>query len=164
MITRLLALFVVGSVAPPISLDDQDGVPHALCEAGQATLIVYEDQDGQKQNAAGKALVSAYNTPVENRSKLRVWPVADLSKWNWWPAKGHALTDVKKSAAKSNTKILLDWTGALQKRWGLRKQENSIVLIGADGKVLYVSHGETTPAQVSALERELRALGLHPLN
>ena len=153
-------VIAIGTSAGGVTLVDDTGAQHALPEAGQPLLVVYEDQDGGKQNKAMKALIAAYHDPLPNRAKLTVWPIADLSKWNWWPAKGHALADVKKAAAKDNTRILIDWTGACHKAWGLQRGKNSVVLIGADGKVRYASEGETTPAQRAALEAELKALGL----
>jgi len=156
----LAGLISIGQAAGVVTLDDELGKKHVLPEAGQPLLVVYEDQDGGKQNKATKALIGAYNDPLPNRAKLTVWPVADLSKWNWWPAKGHATKDVKKSAEQSNTHILIDWTGALHKAWGLKKGKNSIILVGADGKVRFSSEGEQSTEQRTALEAELKALGL----
>jgi hypothetical protein len=155
-----LALISAGQLASAVSLPDDTGAQHALPASGQPLLVVYEDQDGGKQNHAMKDLIAAYHDPIANRARVAVWPVADLSKWNWWPAKSHALSDVQKSASKQNTHILIDWTGALHKAWGLSRGKNSIVLIGSDGKVRYASEGETTSAQRAALEAELQALGL----
>jgi hypothetical protein len=157
----LLAFFLAVGVTPgAVTLEDHNGQAQALPDPGKAILVVYEDQDGAKQNKETKALISAYNDPVANRSKLAVLPVADLSKWNWRPAKGYALKDVRKSAEQNNTRILIDWTGALHKTWGLKKGKNSIVLVGADGKVRFASEGEHTAEQRAALERELQVLGL----
>ncbi len=159
MLVFLALLVSVGQAPASATLVDDLGAQHAIPEGAGALLVVYEDQEGGKQNRAVKDLIAAYHDPVANRAKLTVWPVADLSKWNWWPAKGHALTDVKKSAEKNHTRILIDWTGALQKAWGLQKKKNSIVLV-VDGKVRYASEGECTAAQKDALEAQLKALGL----
>ena len=156
----LAALIAVGQLASAVSLEDQLGESHPLLDGKRPVLVLFEDQEGQKQNKAVKALIAAYNDPLPNRERLRVWPVADLSKWNWWPAKGSALTDVKKAAAKSNTRVLIDWTGALRKAWGLPKAKNSLVLIGTDGRVRFSSEGECSEAQKDALEHELKSLGL----
>jgi hypothetical protein len=157
----LMAIIAVGQLATPFSLVDDTGAAHALPEAGTPLLLVYEDQDGGKQNAAMKALIATWHDPLPNRAKLMVWPVADLSKWNWWPARGKALASVKKSAAEGKTRILIDWLGALHRSpWNLQRGKNSVVLLGADGKVRFASEGETTSAQRDALEAELRALGL----
>lgn len=153
-------LIALGQLASAVTLEDELGHKHTVPEAGQPVLFVYEDQDGGKQNKTTKALISAYNDPLPNRAKLAVWPIADLSKWNWWPAKGAATKDVKKAAQKDNTHILIDWTGVLHKAWGLSKGKSSIVLLGPDGKVRFASEGEHTPAQRDALEVELKALGL----
>jgi hypothetical protein len=155
-----LALVAAGQLAGAVSLPDDTGAPHALPAAGQPVLVVYEDQEGGKQNRAMKDLIAAYHDPVANRARVTVWPVADLSKWNWWPAKSHALSNVQKNASKQHTRILIDWTGVLHKAWGLSRGKNSIVLVGSDGKVRYASEGETTPAQRAALEAALQALGL----
>ena len=153
-------LLVVGQRASPLTLPAQDGVQHAVITPGTATLVVHEDQDGGKQNAAAKALIAAYHDPVANRSRLTVWPIADLQRWDWWPAKGHALADVKKSAEKNNTRILVDWTGATRKAWGLAKGKNSLVLVGPDGNVIFVSEGECSASQRAQLEDALKNLGL----
>lgn len=155
----LTLLLTVGQIAAAATLVDDSGASHLIPEVGQPLLVIYEDQDGGKQNQGMKALIAAYHDPVANRAKLTVWPIADLSRWNWWPAKGKALAEVKKSAQKNNTRILIDWTGALQKAWGLQKKKNSIVLV-VGGKVRYASEGECTAAQSAALEAELRSLGL----
>jgi hypothetical protein len=157
----LMAMIAVGQLATGFSLVDDTGAVHPLPEAGAPLLLVYEDQDGGKQNQAMKALIAAWHGPLPNRAKLTVWPVADLSKWNWWPARGKALASVQKSAAEGKTRILIDWTGVLHKApWGLSRGKNSIVLLGPDGKVRFASEGETTAAQRAALEAELKALGL----
>jgi hypothetical protein len=151
------AILVVGQLAAAVTLPDDAGAEHVL--AGPV-LVVYEDQEGGKQNKAMKALIAAYHDPIDNRRKLDVWPIADLSKWNWWPARSRALADVKKSAEQNHTRILIDWTGALHKAWGLQRGKNSIVLVGADGKVVFASEGETTEALRSQLAAALEALGL----
>ncbi len=156
----LFMMISVGQIASPVHLPDQLGNDHALVEPGVATLIVHEDQDGGKQNKATKDMIAAYHDPVANRAKLKVWPVADLQKWAWWPAKGHALADVKKLAAKNNTQILVDWSGTVRKAWGLAKGKNTLILVGTDGKVIFASEGECSAAQKDTLEQALRALGL----
>lgn len=158
--TIAATLIALGQAAGSVTLEDELGARHTLPEAERPLLVVYEDQDGGKQNKETKALIAAYHDPIANRAKLLVWPVADLSKWNWWPAKGHAMKDVKKSAAESKTHILLDWTGAMHKAWGFQRGRNSILLVGADGKVRFASEGEHSSAQRAALETELKSLGL----
>src|SRR5689334_5819700 len=134
----LTSVLTVGQIAPAATLADETGAQHSIPETAQPLLVIYEDQDGGKQNKAMKALIAAYHDPVANRAKLTVWPIADLSRWNWWPAKGKALAEVKKSAQQNNTRILIDWTGALHKSWGFQKKKNSIVLV-VGGKVRYAS-------------------------
>lgn len=156
----VLALIAVGQLAPTITLPDENGASHALPRTGQPLLLVYEDKDGGKQNAAGKALISAWHTPIENRARLDVWPVADLSRWDFWPARGAALKQVKASASSSRSPILVDWKAAGQHAYGFLRGKSSVLLVGADGRVIYASEGDMTPAQLDALGAALRALGL----
>src|SRR5688572_28038487 len=135
-LATLATLIGVGQIAPPATLSDDQGGSRTLPEGAAPVLVIYEDQEGGKQNRAMKDLIAAWHDPPANRDKLVVWPVADLSKWNWWPARKHALKDVQRAAREGNTRILIDWTGALQKAWGLARKRNSVVLV-VDGKVRF---------------------------
>ena len=156
----LLSLLAVGQPAPGVALPDELGQAHALPQ-GKPFLLVYEDKDASKQNPDGKKLLAAWHDPVDNRARVDVWPVADLSKWDFWPARGSALKHVRSSADQAHTHILVDWKGACQKAYGFQRGKSTMLLVGADGRVLFSSEGDTTPAQRQALADALRALGLH---
>lgn len=157
----ILFLLALGQLAPAVTLTDELGQPHALPQAGKPFLLVYEDKDASKQNADGKQLLAAWHDPLDNRARVDVWPVADLSKWDFWPARGAALKHVRASAEKEHTHILIDWKGVGHEAYGFARGKSTMLLVGGDGRVLFVSEGDTTPAQRQALAEALRSLGLH---
>jgi hypothetical protein len=161
---KLLLALLVGALASPVSVVDQDGNPRNVPSA-KPTLLIYEDQDGGKQSQHCKDVVGKINTSVENQRKVDVFPVADLEKWNWWPAKKYALADIQKTAKEKRTTIYLDWTGAVRKAWGLAKKKNNLILVAPlsdGGKVLFASEGECTDAQLAELVAKLTSFGVKP--
>ncbi|MEO6950236.1 MAG: YtfJ family protein [Polyangia bacterium] len=156
------ALLALGQVVPSVTLPDDRGPAHVLPRQGQPLLVLYEDQEAAKTNAATRAIIAAYHDPLGNRAKVDVWPVADLSRWDFWPARGAALRHVQASAEQAHSRILVDWKGACQKAWGLRRGVSTVLIVGADGRVLFMAEGEETPEQHAELEKQLRALGLAP--
>lgn len=161
MIGLLTALLIAqGALAPTATVVDQHGAARAVPSASRPTLVIYEDQDGGKENQHAKAVIGRINTSLSNQAKLDVLPVADLEKWNWWPAKKYALADVQKTAAKNRTTVYIDWTGGLRKAWSLPKGHSCFVLIGPDGKVRFASQGELSEVRLRELVALLAALGL----
>lgn len=156
------ALVVVGQTLPAVTLLDDEGPSHVLPRAGQPLLVVYEDKDASTQNVSVRQLIATYHDPVGNRARVDVWPIADLSRWDFWPARRPALRHVRESAALARSRILVDWAGVCQKAWGLRRGLSAVLLVGSDGRVVFAAEGEETPAQRAELEKQLRALGLAP--
>ena len=69
------------------------------------------------------------------------------------------LADLKKIAARENTTLFADWTGALRQAWGLKAHRSTLVLAGSDGKVLFAGEGTLSEAQLATLVGALRRLG-----
>lgn len=161
---KLLLALLVGAVVSPVSVIDQDGHGKAI-PSGKPMLLIYEDQDGGKQSQHCKEVLGKINSSVENQQKVDVLAVADLEKWNWWPAKKYALADIQKTAREKKTTIYLDWTGAVRKAWGLAAKKNNLILVGAatdGGRVLFASEGECSDAQLKELVGKLVSFGVKP--
>jgi hypothetical protein len=159
----LLALLLIAqsAVAPPVRVEDQNGNVKSI-PGDKPMLVIYEDQDGGKTNLHAKDVIGRINTNTANQAKVDVLPVADLEKWNWWPAKSHALKDIQKTAVEKRTTIYLDWTGAVRKAWNLAKKRSSLVLVGTDGKVLFASEGDISEARLQELIARLVGFGVKP--
>ena len=122
-------------------------------------LVMYEDKDAQKQNDQARKVIGHINDNAENRGRFEFVAVADVAEWNWWPAKKFVLADLQKIAARENTTLFADWTGAVRKAWGLRAHTSTLVLTAADGKVLFAGEGTLSDGQIAALVSELKKLG-----
>jgi len=153
-----LAMVATGESARAVQFTDQDGHVRAVPSA-KPTLVIYDDDDGRKTNHPAKDLLGKLNSSLANQALVDVFPVADLAKWDWWPAKKYALTDIQKIAHEKKTTIYLDWKGTVRKAWGLAKGKSNLVLVGTDGKVLFSSQGECNQAQIDQLVGILQKLG-----
>jgi hypothetical protein len=159
-VASALAAPTTGAGVPYVVVEDTKGKAHKLPDAQVPVLVIYEDQDAGAQNVRAKELVGAYNRLAENHTKLEVWPVADLQKWNWWPAKKYVFAKIREIAKKENTAIFLDWAGVVRGAWGLTKGKSAYVLVAVDGRVLFAGEGTLSEAQLRELDGQLRALGL----
>jgi hypothetical protein len=156
----LVAFFALnaGQVAPAVSFTDQSGNVRKV-PAQKPVLVIYDDDEGRKTNHKAKDLLGKLNSSLENQALVDVFPVADLAKWDWFPAKNFALKEIRQTAKDKKTTIYLDWKGEVRKAWGLAKGKSNLVLVGTDGKVLFQSQGECTQQQIDELVGILVKLG-----
>lgn len=140
-------LIAVGALAPAVEVTDHAGRSHGFPDRTQAVLLIYEDQDAAKQNTAAKDRLAQINADPQRRARVDVIAIADLSKWDWWPARKYALADIRKIATENKTTVYIDWKGALRKAWGLARSKSTLILLEPDGKVRFVSEGPLTDAQ-----------------
>jgi hypothetical protein len=159
MSTILLALIAAGAVAPRVELVDQAGGRRVFPDPKQALLVIYEDQEGGKQNLDEKQLLSRLNADPENRKKVDVVGIADVEKWDFWPARKYVLADIQKQAAIGKTTIYIDWKGALRRAWGLARHQSNLVLVLPDGTVRFSHSGPLTPAAWQTLQALLTEMG-----
>ena len=157
--TAAWALPPVGGAAPRVEVENvAAGKMRALPDA-RPVLVMYEDKEARPQNDKAHRVLGHINDSAANRARFEFVAVADVAAWNWWPAKGYVLADLKKIAAHENTTLFADWTGAVRKAWGLKAHKSTLVLAGSDGRVLFAGEGPLSDAQLAALVAELKALG-----
>jgi hypothetical protein len=102
---------------------------------------MYEDRDSQELNARLKAEVRARIRAERLERALAVVPVADLRRYDYWPARAVVRRAVVERARELGTEILLDWRGDLARRYGFRSPGSNVVLIGHQGALLYQRFG-----------------------
>lgn len=153
--TSSLALPKEGTAAPNARIEDADGhVAELKSFAGRPILIVYEDRDSAQQNTALKGELAALAAGERYRSKIALAAVADVSAWDFWPAKGFVKDAIRDESRKQGTTIYCDWTGAFRTTYQLRRGVSNVVLVGKDGRVLFAAEGTVKP------EERKRLLGL----
>jgi hypothetical protein len=157
--TAASALPPVGAPAPRVEVENVAARAMRPLPDARPVLVMYEDKDAQAQNDKARKVLGRITDRAENRARFEFAAVADVAAWNWWPAKKYVLADLQKIAARENTVLFADWTGAVRKAWGLKAHKSTLVLTGADGKVLFAGEGTLSDAQLAALVTELKKLG-----
>ncbi|HEX8950930.1 MAG TPA: YtfJ family protein [Polyangia bacterium] len=157
--TAAWALPPIGAVPPRVAVENVAARALRPLPDARPVLVMYEDKEAQTQNEHARKVLGRITDRAENRARFEFAAVADVAKWNWWPAKKYVLEDLQKIAARENTVLFADWTGALRKAWGLTAHKSALVLTGADGRVLFAGEGTLSDAQLGALVAELEKLG-----
>ena len=116
---------------------------------GQTVLVFYEDKDTANQNAAFKNELGRLRKATGFKPGVRVVAVADVSSYDFWPAKGLVQDAIKKQQKASGVTIFLDWSGKFGTALKARKGVSNVVLIGPDGNVM-VSHEGVVSADVAS--------------
>ncbi|MFI5291062.1 MAG: hypothetical protein ACHQ17_15485, partial [Polyangia bacterium] len=82
MIGFFAALLIAqGALAPSVTVVDQLGRSKSAPSAQKPVLVIYEDQDGGKENQHAKQVIGRINSSAANQAKIDVLPVANLEKW-----------------------------------------------------------------------------------
>ena len=157
--TGAWALPTVGALPARVEVEDVAARRMRPLPDARPVLVMYEDKDAQTQNDKARKVLGRITDQAFNRAIFEFAAVADVASYNWWPAKKYVLADLQKIAARENTVLFADWTGAVRKAWGLKEHKSTLVLTGADGKVLFAGEGTLSDAQIAALVAELKKLG-----
>lgn len=140
----------VDSARPEITLVDAWDRPLAVRRATTKPLLVfYEDKDSATQNAALKDELARLGRAERYKRALSVLAIADVSGYDYWPARGFVKDALQSESRKLGTVIYCDWTGAAQRAFGVRRGVSNVVLYSGDGKVL-LSHEGAMPAEKRA--------------
>ena len=157
--TAASALPAVGAVAPRVEVENVAARAMRPLPDARPVLVMYEDKDAQTQNEHARKVLGRITDRAENRARFEFVAVADVEKWNWWPAKRYVLADLRKIAERENTLLFADWTGAVRKAWGLTQHKSALILTAPDGKVLFAAEGPLTDSQLTTLVAQLKQLG-----
>ncbi len=150
-----LALPTTGDAAPNARLEDADGRALELrAFKGKPILIVYEDKDSAPQNQPLKEALSQATRGDHYKSTLVVAAIADVSAYDYWPAKGFVKDAIREESRKQGTTVYCDWSGAFRAAYRFKSGLSSVVLVGRDGHVLFAAEGAVGP------EDRQRLLGL----
>lgn len=136
------ALLKEGSAAPDARVEDADGkVMRMQSLKGKPILIVYEDRDSAKQNQPLKDDLSKLAAGDKYKSTIALAAIADVSSYDWWPAKGFVKDAIREESKKQKTTIYCDWNGGFRKAFGIKRGVSNVILVGRDGRVLFAMEG-----------------------
>lgn len=133
----------VGQDVPDGRVEDVDGRELKLASLrGQTVVVVYEHKDAGQLNEAFKADLAKLPAGA-----AFVAPVADVSDYDSWPAKGFAKDAIRAASKKAGVTIWCDWKGSFREALHLPKGSSSVIVIGKTGKVLFAVDGQLDAAQ-----------------
>jgi predicted transcriptional regulator len=146
-------------VAPNARLEDADG--HALelkALKGKPVVIIYDDRSSAPSSEAfRKEFIKQLKSNAFGEVQLLL--VANVSAYDFWPARGTVEDVVRKETKKQGTKIYLDWTGGLRSAFKFKNEVTSVVMVGKDGRVAFASEGVPQGKEQQRLVEMLRAQG-----
>ncbi len=136
------ALLKEGTSAPDARVEDADGkVLQLQSLKGKPILIVYEDRDSAKQNQSLKDDLAKLAQGDKYKTQIALAAIADVSSYDWWPAKGFVKDAIREESKKQKTTIYCDWNGGFRKAYGIKKGVSNVILVGRDGRVLFAAEG-----------------------
>jgi hypothetical protein len=125
------------------TLWDSHGKEVALSQwRGKPVILFYEDRHSTTLNASLKDAL--FNRGREMGLLQAAWvvAVANLESFNFFPARDIALSHVRGEEKKWGVPILVDLEGVLGAApWMLPKKTSSVMLMSADGRVIYSYSG-----------------------
>jgi hypothetical protein len=154
------ALPKVGGTAPAaakvVDVDERSLSLETL--RGQPVLVVYEDKDSSKLNAALKRELDELMKSQPRLRKVRVVAVADVSEYDFWPAKGAVKDAIRDEQKKANTTIYLDWSADFRSKLALDRATSNVVLFDGEGRFVFARSGALAPADRKALVEAMQSL------
>ncbi len=149
-----LALPTVGDRAPDARVEDADGRELQLkALRGKPILIVYEDKDSTTQNQALKDALAKLAKGDRYKRSIAVTAIADVSSYDFWPAKGFVKDAIRDESRKVGATIYCDWDGTFREAYRLRRGISNVILVGKNGQVLFAAEGKLKPeAQTRVLD------------
>ncbi|MDI1450671.1 YtfJ family protein [Polyangium sp. 6x1] len=137
-----LALPKEGAEAPNARVEDADGRALQMSSLkGKPILIMYEDKDSAAQNQPLKDDLAKLGQGDKYKQKVAIAAIADVSSYDFWPAKGFVKDAIREESKKQKTTIYCDWDGSFRKAYGIRKGASNVILVGKDGRVLFAGSG-----------------------
>ena len=155
-----IALPRAGDAIPAVEVVDVDGKTRALADPRRALLIFYEDKDAGAQNRRARALLGPITDRADNRARFELVAVADVEKWDFWPARKYVIDELRATERREQTRIWCDWKGRVRRALGLTRGKSGVVLVGGDGRCRFAGEGPLTDAQIADLMRRLDELGV----
>ena len=124
---------------------------------GKAVILFYEDRHSTTLNSPLKEALFERGREQGLLEAAWVVAVANLEPFNFFPARGIALSHVRKEETKWGIPILVDLKGTLgAEPWSLPKKTSSVLLMDGTGTVVYRYSGRMKEAD---METFFQALG-----
>jgi hypothetical protein len=133
--------------APEFSLESTSGRTRRLRDyLGRVVIIIYEDRDSNQQNNPLKEDLAARARSEDLTRDVSLVAVANLSPYDFWPARGYARDAVVEISRQMGYEIMIDWTGAMSTAYRFRPGRSHVMVLSRDGRVLFRHNGPMSSA------------------
>lgn len=131
------------------TLHSSDGARTPLSKwRGKPVILFYEDKDSTELNLALKEELFERGKQHGLLEAAWVVAVANLEKFNFFPARQIALSHVRGEEKRVGVPILVDLQGTLGgPPWALPKKTSTVMLMDATGAVVYSYSGRLEEAE-----------------
>lgn len=124
--------------APDFSVESTAGRTRRLRDyLGRVVIIIYEDRDSNQQNNPLKEALAARARREDLSRDVSLVAVANLSAYDFWPARGYARDAVIEIAQQMGYELMIDWTGAMSTAYRFRPGRSHVMVLSRDGRVLF---------------------------
>ena len=128
--------------APDFALESTTGATRHLRDyRGRVVIILYEDRDSNQQNDTLKRELAERARREDLTRDVALVPVANLSGYNFWPARGYARDAVVEIARTQSHEIMIDWSGDMATSYRFRAGQSHVLVVSRDGSVLFRTSG-----------------------
>jgi hypothetical protein len=142
------------------TLRGSDGKEVALSRwRGKPVILFYEDRHSTTLNSPLKEALFERGKEMGLLDAAWVVAVANLESFDFFPARGIALSHVRDEEKKWGIPILVDLKGTLGAQpWNLPTKTSSVLLMDGSGSVVYQYSGRMKPEEVETFFRALGTL------
>jgi hypothetical protein len=135
------------------ALQDSNGDPIELGTfRGKPVIFFYEDRYSTDLNKQVKDELFARGRELGVLDRARIVAVANLSPYNWFPARNFALAAVRDAEKKFGVQVLVDFTASLgEVPWSLPTKTSSILVFDAEGNRLWKKSGRLSDEERAEL-------------
>ncbi len=118
---------------------------------GKPVILFYEDRKSTALNVRLKDELFARGQARGLLETAHVVAVANLEAYNFFPARGFALSAVAEQEKKLGVPILVDLEGTLgASPWGLPKKTSNVLLLNAEGALIFKHSGRMKEEEMEA--------------
>ncbi len=148
MCGALLAGAVAFGQAAPLELSGRLEDSHGRAIAlegfrGKPVILFYEDRDSTELNKATKDELFERGRKLGVLDRAEIVAVANLSPYDWFPARQFALAAVRDAEKKFGVRVLVDFRAALGREpWALPLKTSSILVFDGKGALLWRRSGK----------------------
>ena len=142
------------------TLSASDGKEVALSRwRGKPVILFYEDRHSTTLNSPFKEALFARGKALGLLEAAWVVAVANLESFNFFPARGIALSHVRAEERRWGIPILVDLKGTLGTApWSLPRKTSSVLLLDSAGAVVYRYSGRMSQQEQEAFFQVLGQL------